>query len=178
MEFPMAQQPTYDPTAVQPMRDELIMAGLEDLTTPEDVDRLLSQNNDETVLVMINSVCGCAAGSARPGVTLALQNGVIPDRLGAVFAGQDKAAVAHLRDQYLMEFQPSSPFVALIKNGKALCALQRMDIEGRSAEDISQALIAAFDKECKNEGPSISPENYEKLAHAVACGSKIPMFGG
>ena len=177
MQFPMSQQPTYDPGAVQPMRDALTTAGLEELITPEDVDRVLGNNNEETVLVMINSVCGCAAGSARPGVTLALQHSVIPDHYTTVFAGQDKAAVAHLRQQYLSEIPPSSPFVALTKNGKALFVLQRQDIEGRSAEEIASILTEVFDKECSNEGPSISPENYEGLVHAISCGSKIPMFG-
>lgn len=174
----MSLQPTYDPIAVQPMRDALTSAGFEELTTPEDVDRVLGANNDETVLVMINSVCGCAAGSARPGVTLSAQNKVIPDHLTTVFAGQDKAAVAHLRSQYLGDVPPSSPFVALLKNGEMLGVLHRQDIEGRTPEDISNALTAAYDKSCTKEGPSISPEEYEQLAHAVSCGSKIPMFGG
>ena len=176
-QFPMSQQPTYDPEAVQPMRDELIMAGFVELITPEDVDSILDNNNEETVLVMINSVCGCAAGSARPGVTLALQHSIIPDRLATVFAGQDKAAIAHLRQQYLNEFPPSSPFVALTKNRQVLFILHRHDIEGRSPEEIANKLTVAFDQECSNKGPSISPEDYGRLVHAVACGSKIPMFG-
>jgi putative YphP/YqiW family bacilliredoxin len=160
------------------MRDALTSAGFEELTTPDEVDRILGPKNDETVLVMINSVCGCAAGSARPGVTLSAQNKVIPDHLTTVFAGQDKAAVAHLRDQYLGDVPPSSPFVALLKNGEVLGVLHRQDIEGRTPEDISTALTAAYDKACTKEGPSISSEEYEQLAHAVSCGSKIPMFGG
>ena len=178
MEIPMSLQPTYDPVAVQPMRDELIGAGFEELTTPEDVDRILGQENDETVLVMINSVCGCAAGSARPGVTLALQNEIIPDRITTVFAGQDKAALAHLREQYLNELPPSSPFVAVLKNKQVIFVLQRHDIEGRSREEIAHRLVDAFNQTCSKQGPSISPEDYEKLVHAIACGSKIPLFGG
>ena len=92
-------------------------------------------------LVLINSVCGCAAGSARPGVTVALQHNIIPDRLRTVFAGQDKAAVAHLRQQYLNEFLPSSPSVALMKNGEILFILHRHDIEGRSPQEIANRLI-------------------------------------
>lgn len=177
MQFPISQQPTYDPEAVQPMRDELIAAGFDELITPEDVDRVLDTNDEETVLVLINSVCGCAAGSARPGVTLALQHNIIPDRLVTVFAGQDKSAVAHLRQQYLDEFPPSSPFVALLKNRKVLFVLQRHDIEGRSPQEIANKLTVVFDRECRKEGPSISPEDYAQLVHAVACGSKIPKFG-
>ena len=177
MQFPMAQQPTYDPGAVQPMRDELVAVGFEELLTPEDVDRVLDNNNEETVLVMINSVCGCAAGSARPGVALALQHHIIPDRLLTVFAGQDKAAAANLRQQYLNEFPPSSPSVALMKNSKALYILQRHDIEGRSPEEIADKLTVIFEQQCNKKGPSISPEDYAQLVHAVACGSKIPMFG-
>lgn len=178
MSIPMFQQPTYDPVAVQPMRDALIGAGFEELLTPEDVDSALDNQNDETVLVMINSVCGCAAGSARPGVTLALQNSVIPNRLTAVFAGQDKAAVAHLRERYLSDVPPSSPFVALMKNGAPIFVLHRQDIEGRTPQDIAARLIPAFDQACNGEGPSISPEQYEQLSHAIACGSSIPLFNG
>jgi len=177
MQFPISQQPTYAPEAVEPMRNELIAVGFQELLTPEDVDRVLDDNNEETVLVMINSVCGCAAGSARPGVTLALQHHIIPDRLVTVFAGQDKAAAANLRQQYLNEFPPSSPFVALMKNGKVLFILHRHDIEGRSPEEIANILTRVFEQKCSKKGPSISPEDYAQLVHAVACGSKIPMFG-
>lgn len=176
MQIPISQQPTYDPVAVQPMRDELVAAGFEELRTPEEIDNALSNSYEEVVLVVINSVCGCAAGSARPGVTLALQHTIIPDRLVTVFAGQDKAAVAHLRQQYLSEFPPSSPFIALLKNGKILFILQRHDIEGRAPEEIARVLTKNFDQFCSKAGPSISPEDYAKLIHAIACGSKIPKF--
>ncbi|MFQ5606057.1 MAG: BrxA/BrxB family bacilliredoxin [bacterium] len=176
MQFPISQQPTYDPEAVQPMRDELIAVGFQELLTPEDVDRVLDDKNEETVLVMINSVCGCAAGSARPGVTLALQHHIIPDRLATVFAGQDKAAAANLRQQYLNKFPPSSPLVALMKNGKVVFILHRHDIEGRSPQEIANRLTIVFEQECSRNGPSISPDEYAKLVHAVACGSKIPKF--
>ena len=176
MQLPIAQQPTYDPGAVQPMRDELVAVGFEELLTAEDVDRVLDNNNEKTVLVMINSVCGCAAGSARPGVALALQHHIIPDRLLTVFAGQDKAAAANLRQQYLNNLPPSSPFVALMKNGKVLFTLHRHDIEGRSAQEIANRLTIVFEQECSRNGPSITPDEYDKLIHAVACGSKIPKF--
>ncbi|MFZ2322443.1 MAG: BrxA/BrxB family bacilliredoxin, partial [Ignavibacteriaceae bacterium] len=83
----LSRPPMYDQDAVQPMRDELIAIGFEELLTAEDVDKAIKNNNDKTVLVMINSVCGCAAGSARPGISLALQNDIIPDKLYSGFAG-------------------------------------------------------------------------------------------
>ena len=97
------QAPMYDPAAVQPMRDELVYVGFKELTTPEEVDEVLSQQNDETTFVFINSVCGCAAGSARPGVSIALQGKIIPDNIVTVFAGQDKDAVDTVRTKYLFK---------------------------------------------------------------------------
>ena len=167
--------PIYDPEAVQPMRDELIFVGFEEATTPQKVDDYLSVQNDQSVFVVINSVCGCAAGSARPGATLALQNNLIPDKLVTVFAGQDRDAVDHLREKYLTDVAPSSPFMALFKNGKLLYAMPRYAIEGRGPEEIADDLKAAFDKFCSNQGPSISPDKYAELVHAVSCGSKIPL---
>lgn len=176
--LPIWQQPNYDPVAVQPMRDELIAVGFEELLTPEEVDKALGNQDDKTVLVMINSVCGCAAGSARPGVCEALQHSVIPDKLVTVFAGQDKTAVAHVRETYLSELPPSSPSVALLKNGKVLFMLHRYMIEGRRPQDISFMLRQVFDEFCQGEGPSITPEQYEQVVHARVCGSKIPRFNG
>lgn len=170
-----SKPPIYDPEAVQPMRDELVYCGFEELTTPQKVEEVLSKKNDETVLVMINSVCGCAAGSARPAVTLATQHKVIPDRLTTVFAGQDRDAVDHLRQNYLGQFPPSSPAIAMFKNGEVISILHRMNIEGRYPEEIASDLTKAFDEHCKNEGPSISKEKYDKLVHARQCGSKIPL---
>jgi putative YphP/YqiW family bacilliredoxin len=168
-------QPTYDPAAVQPMRDELIAAGFNEMLTPGDVDRYLERNDDKTVLAMINSVCGCAAGSARPGVTLALQNKIIPDVLVTTFAGQDKAAVVWFRDKYLAGFPPSSPFIVLFKNKEILFVMQRMNIEGKSADMVAGELAEAFNRFCTRRGPSISPEDYANLQHAIMCGSKIPL---
>lgn len=175
-QIPMWMQPTYDPNAVQPMRDELIAVGFDELLTPEDVDTAIHQKDDKTVLVMINSVCGCAAGSARPGVCEALQHAVIPDRLTTVFAGQDKAAVAHLRETYLNMAPPSSPAIALFKNGEPIVMLHRHNIEGHSYEEIAQVLKQIFDEYCTAEGPSITPEQYAEVQHARSCGSKIPRF--
>ena len=167
--------PMYDPTAVQPMRDELVYVGFNELKTPEEVDQILGTNNDETTFVFINSVCGCAAGSARPGVSMALQGKIIPDNIVTVFAGQDKPAVNTVRTKYLSDFPPSSPSAALIKNGEVLFMLPRHHIEGRTPEQISGILQQVFNEHCKNEGPSISKEKYDKLIHAKMCGSKIPM---
>ncbi len=167
--------PIYDPEAVQPMRDELIFVGFQELLTPQLVEDLLSQKNDETILVMINSVCGCAAGSARPGVSLALQNNIIPDKLVTVFAGQDHEAVEYLRTSFLSNIPPSSPFIALFKNGEAIYLMPRHKIEGKYAEEIADELKIVFNKYCKKNGPSISAEKYAELVHAKMCGSKIPL---
>lgn len=175
--IPMWQQPTYDPVAVQPMRDELIAVGFSELLSPEAADSAINRKDDQTVLLVINSVCGCAAGSARPGVCAALQHSTIPDHLVTVFAGQDKAAVAHVREKFLSDFPPSSPAIALFKNGKVVFMLQRFNIEGHSEEEIAQVLKDAFDRFCSAKGPSITPEQYEQLVHARSCGSKIPRFG-
>lgn len=169
------QAPMYDPHSVQPMRDELIYVGFKELTTAEEADQVLSQQNDETTFVFINSVCGCAAGSARPGVSMALQGKVIPNNIVTVFAGQDKAAVEIVRTKYLKNFPPSSPSAALLKNGEVLFMLPRHHIEGRTPEQISDILQKVFSEHCTNEGPSISKEKYDKLVHAKMCGSKIPL---
>jgi putative YphP/YqiW family bacilliredoxin len=168
--------PIYDPTAVQPMRDELTWVGFEELLTPEDVDRAVRET-EGTLLVVINSVCGCAAGSARPAVALALQHKTIPDRLTTVFAGQDREATARVRE-YLVGYPPSSPSMALLKDGKVLFMMERHHIEGRAPEEIARVLTRAFDEFCDRQGPSIPPEKYEQLVHAKACGSSIPRVSG
>jgi putative YphP/YqiW family bacilliredoxin len=173
--FNIKKQPLYDENAVQPMRDELIYVGFEELRTPEDVATNMESNKDKTVLVLINSVCGCAAGSARPAVTLALQHNVIPDKLFTVFAGQDRDAVDYFRNKYLSKLPPSSPSIFLFKNGELIYGLQRLNIEGNSAEYLANQLKNAFNKYCDNQGPSIPKEKYEQLEHFKACGSKIPL---
>ncbi len=167
--------PIYDPEAVQPMRDELLAAGFSEMLTPADADTFLS-NNEGTTLVMINSVCGCAAGSARPGVTMALQNSKIPDRLVTVFAGQDRDAIDYFRNAYLPGIAPSSPFMVLYKNGEIVFLMQRLNIEGKTADMVSEELVEAFNAHCTKEGPSVPSEVYEQILHAKACGSKIPKF--
>ena len=171
----ITRQPLYDVDAVQPMRDELIAVGLEELLTPEAVDNAILVKDGKTVLVVINSVCGCAAGGARPGVSLALQNSIIPDKLYTVFAGQERDAVARLRE-HIKGFSPSSPSVALFKSGELLHFTQRLQIEGYNAEQIAESLIDVFNKYCSAEGPSISPDDFGKVMYAKACGSKIPLF--
>jgi len=169
------RQPTYDPVAVQPMRDELTGAGFSEMLTPEDVHKYLDRNDEKTVLVMINSVCGCAAGSARPGVTLALQNQFIPDVLVTSFAGQDKDAIDELRHKYFPGIPPSSPFIALFRGNEIIYLMQRYDIEGKSADMVAGELATAFNLYCTKEGPSISPEEFANLPQARMCGSKVPL---
>lgn len=167
--------PLYDPAAVQWMRDELIYVGFEEMLTPEAVEFHLNKKDDEFKLVFVNSVCGCAAGSARPGVSLALQNNLIPDKLLTSFAGQDRDAVDYLREVFLKDYPPSSPMMALFRNGEVIYILHRYQIEGRTPEQIAKDLIEVFNKTCKKVGPSIPKEKYEQLVHAKACGHSIPL---
>jgi len=172
-----SQTPMYDQNAVQPMRDALLAVGLSELLTAKDVEEAIDVEDNKTALVIINSVCGCAAGSARPGISLALQNEIIPDKLYTGFAGQEKDAVDRIRLQ-LDGFPPSSPSIALFKDGKVLHFTQRHQIEGRTAEEIANEWKEIFNQHCSNKGPSISPENFAEVNQAVSCGSKIPLFNG
>ncbi|MBL0173843.1 MAG: BrxA/BrxB family bacilliredoxin [Ignavibacteria bacterium] len=167
-----ARGPLYDSVSVQPMRDELVYVGFEELLTPEQVDATMD-GMQGTTLVMLNSVCGCAAGSARPGVTAALQHSVIPDRLVTVFAGMERDAVDAMRLRFT-GVPPSSPNIALLKDGELVTMFQRYDIEGRTAEEIAALLTKAFDSHCTRTGPSIPREKYDELEHARICGSTIP----
>ena len=174
----ISRPPLYDQDAVQPMRDELVAVGFEELLTPSDVDKAVNENQDKTVLVMINSVCGCAAGSARPGVSLALQNSTIPDKLYTGFAGQERDAVDKIRQYVGDGYPPSSPSVALFKNGTLIYFMPRYEIEGRGPEEIAGDLKEAFEEHCSAKGPSISPEQFSQVNYAKQCGSKIPIFKG
>jgi len=136
----------YDPVLVQPMRDELTSIGVEELRTAADVDAFLSETTG-TTLVVVNSVCGCAAGMARPGVRLALQSEVRPDRVGTVFAGQDLEATKRARE-FFSQFPPSSPSLALFKDGAVVHFVPRHAIEGRDAMSLANDLVAAFNKYC------------------------------
>lgn len=137
--------PLYDPTAVQPMRDELTSIGVQELRTPEEVDAALTAEG--TTLVFVNSVCGCAAGGARPALRLALQHDVLPDRVVTVFAGMDREATQQARDHF-HGFAPSSPQIALMKDGQVIHMVQRHHIEGRTPEMIAENLKEAFEAHC------------------------------
>ena len=137
----------YMKDMVQPMRDDLTRVGIEELTTPEAVEEKLPTAKGTTLLV-INSVCGCAAGQCRPGVAKALQHEVTPDNLFTVFAGQDKEATAKARE-YLLPYPPSSPSIALLKDGELVHFVERHSIENHGADDIAAELTAAFDRFCK-----------------------------
>jgi len=159
------QYPSYDPVTVQPMRAELTSVGCKELLTPQDVDKALDRHDDKTVLVVINSVCGCSAGSARPAVMVALQNSIIPDKLYTLFGGMEKDAIDRYRGKYLSNYMPSSPHIALFRNGEPVAIFQRSDIEGHKAESIASELVTIFNKECNNAGPSISAKDFEKVTH-------------
>lgn len=136
----------YNPLMVKPMREDLTRLGFEELMTPEDVDRVVAEQ-DGTLLMVVNSVCGCAAGKARPGVALALRHDVKPGRLVTVFAGMEIEATERARS-YFTGYPPSSPQIALFRGGRLVHMLERRDIEGREAEQIAADLTAAFDEHC------------------------------
>ena len=136
----------YDPRLVQPMRDEMVRLGARELRTVEEVDQVLGDVRG-TMLVFVNSVCGCAAGSARPGLGLALRHGHQPQQVVTVFAGQDLDATARAR-QYFGEYAPSSPSMALLRDGEVVHFVHRHMIEGRSPEQVASELAAAFDRHC------------------------------
>jgi putative YphP/YqiW family bacilliredoxin len=126
------------------MKEELTSLGFDELLTAEDVDRFMADKN-ETAILVINSVCGCAAGQARPGIRLALQHSVKPDRLFTVFAGQEVEATARART-FFADIPPSSPSIALFKDGELVYFVPRHRIESRSSEDVAGDLTAAFDR--------------------------------
>ncbi|CAN5748920.1 BrxA/BrxB family bacilliredoxin [soil metagenome] len=136
----------YDERFITPMRQELTRLGVEELRTAQDVDARLKEATGTTLLV-VNSMCGCAARNARPAVASALANATRPDQLTTVFAGQDIEATAQART-YLIGYAPSSPSIALLKDGKLAFMLERYQIEGRSADEISKDLVGAFEQYC------------------------------
>jgi len=138
----------YDERLVAPMREDLTRLGVEEMRTAEAVDSRL-RDSTGTTLVVVNSVCGCAARNARPAVARALQHEVQPDTLTTVFAGQDTDAVKQARS-YFTGYPPSSPQIALLKDGKLVFILERHQIEGRTAEEIAQDLTGAFDRYCSS----------------------------
>jgi len=137
----------YMKDMVQPMRDELTRLGIQELRTPEEVEASLPDAKG-TALVVINSVCGCAAGQCRPGVAEALQHDITPDHLYTVFAGQDKEATAKARE-YFAPYPPSSPSIALMKDGELVHFIERHQVEDRSAGEIAAELTSAFDRYCR-----------------------------
>ena len=138
----------YPEQLLIPMREDLTRFGVEETRTPAAVDRVLAEKG--TVMMVINSVCGCAAGKARPGIGMALEHHTRPDRVATVFAGGDEEAVAHLRG-ILADYPPSSPSIALFQDGKPVYMMHRRDIEARDAYQIAGVLTAAFDRFCAKQ---------------------------
>lgn len=136
----------YPEFMIRPMREELTRLGFEEWRTPEQVEKALGQA-EGTVMVVVNSVCGCAAGKARPGIALALQHEARPERLATVFAGADIEATEKARS-YFTGYQPSSPSVAILKDGKLVYMMERYQIEGKMPHEIAQELTSAFDQYC------------------------------
>jgi putative YphP/YqiW family bacilliredoxin len=136
----------YPEIMVIPMREELTRLGIEELRTPDAVDQAL-KNRPGTAMVVVNSICGCAAGRMRPAVRLALENSVRPDHSFSVFAGQDNEATARAR-AYFTGYPPSSPSIAILRDGQVVYLMPRSDIERREAPAIAADLKAAFDKLC------------------------------
>jgi putative YphP/YqiW family bacilliredoxin len=134
----------YDPRMVAPMRDEMTRMGAKELTTVADVDAALGDPKG-SMLVFVNSVCGCAAGTARPGLNLALKHAQLPQQVTTVFAGQDLEATARAR-QYFSDFAPSSPSIALLQDGEVVHFVHRHMIEGHTPQQIAAELTAAFDR--------------------------------
>lgn len=141
----------YSPLLVKPMRQELTSAGVEELLTAEDVDRWMEQ--DGTGLLVVNSVCGCAAGMARPGVRAALEQGPRPDRVASVFAGQDLEATARARSHF-PDIPPSSPSIAFFKDGELQFFMPRHRIEGRTAEAVAGDLAEVFNEHAASQAPA------------------------
>jgi bacilliredoxin len=143
----LTNAPMYDERFVTPMRHELTRLGVEELRTPDEVDARL-KDSQGTTLVVVNSICGCAARMARPAVAMALQHPTKPDHLTTVFAGQDAEATERARG-YFTGYPPSSPQIALMKDGKIVFMLERWQIEGRQADAIAEDLVEAFEEHCK-----------------------------
>lgn len=136
----------YPEELVAPMKKELTTVGFDELTTAEEVDKTINET-EGTVLVMVNSVCGCAAANARPAAIMSSKHAKVPSKLTTVFAGVDQEAVAQAR-KYMLPYPPSSPSIALFKDGKLVHFIERHHIEGRPADLIAENLVAAFDEFC------------------------------
>lgn len=136
----------YPEDVIRPMREELTRLGVEELRTPEAVDEAL-KNSQGTVMVVVNSICGCAAGKARPGVAMALQHDIRPDKVATVFAGGDVEATDRARS-YFTGYPPSSPSIGILKDGKLVYMMERHQIEGKGPEQIAGELRQAFNQHC------------------------------
>lgn len=139
----------YPEYLIAPMRQELVQLGARECRTASDVDEVVGAPG--VTMVVVNSVCGCAAGKARPGIAMALQHDTRPDTVATVFAGADIDATARAREHFA-GFAPSSPSIALMRDGKVVYMVERRDIESRSAESIADLLTMAFDRHCAPEG--------------------------
>lgn len=137
----------YPEILIKPMRDDLTRFGVEETRTAEELDKVI-QNTDGTVMVVVNSVCGCAAGLARPAIGMSLKHSVVPDKVVTVFAGADIEATDRARNNYFKGYFPSSPSVGLLRNGKIVYMLERNQIEGRDPVAIAKDLTDAFDRFC------------------------------
>jgi putative YphP/YqiW family bacilliredoxin len=137
----------YPEMLIKPMREDLTRFGVEETRTPEELDNVI-RNTPGTVMVVVNSVCGCAAGLARPAIGMALTHSARPDRVVTVFAGADVAATDHARNAYFKGYFPSSPSMGILQNGKIVFMLERHQIEGRDPQAIAKDLTDAFDRFC------------------------------
>jgi putative YphP/YqiW family bacilliredoxin len=135
----------YSPLLIRPFRDELTEIGVQELKTSNDVDEMMKQSG--TTMIVINSVCGCAAGTARPGIRLALEHNKKPDRIASVFAGQDLEVTARFRS-YIADIPPSSPSIAFFKDKELVYFLPKHQIDGRDARALASDLVAVFDEFC------------------------------
>jgi putative YphP/YqiW family bacilliredoxin len=167
----------YPEALVKPMREELTRLGVEELLDAAAVDAAFEQAKEGTTLLIVNSVCGCAAANARPAIALAKHSAVRPDRFVTVFAGQDLEATARVRNEYLQGIPPSSPFIALFKDGDPVYVIERRHIEGRSASAIAADLGQAFIKFCGTEDTAeAGPERPEVEAAGGGNGNLPPTF--
>jgi putative YphP/YqiW family bacilliredoxin len=141
----------YSPLLVKPMREELTEIGVKELLTPADVDAFMNEKTG-TAMLVVNSVCGCAAGMARPGIRQALRHERRPQRVASVFAGQDLEATARARG-YFPDIPPSSPSIAFLKDGELVYFLPRHRIEGRDAQMVARDLVAVFEEHCAAAAP-------------------------
>jgi putative YphP/YqiW family bacilliredoxin len=155
------------------MRQELTRIGVSELKDASAVDQFIEEASAGTALVVVNSVCGCAAANARPAVTMARQHSILPDHFVTVFAGQDLEATARMR-QYLAGIPPSSPFMALVKDGDPVFVLERRHIEGRSASAIARDLVQAFDRYCTDDAQSANGVERPDVAEQPAARGDLP----